>query len=133
MMEEKKQRIMTLLEELGYKPKLDEDGDVCLRYEMKSFYFMPGADLDDYMTVWFPQFISIPEDEVPQFLAISNKCSREVRMAKFYVDANLTTVGASCEFFFNSDESLKYSIQQSLDILGRARTVFLQTQAALYE
>ena len=54
-------------------------------------------------------------------------------MAKFYVDSSLTTVGASCEFFFNNDESLKYSIQQSLDILGRARTVFLQTQAALYE
>lgn len=133
MMEEKKQRIMTLLEELGYKPKLDEDGDVCLRYEMKSFYFMPGVDLDDYMTVWFPQFISIPEDEVPQFLAISNKCSREMRMAKVYVDSTMASVSASCEFYFNNEESQKYLMQQSIETLARIRSAFYKIQADLSE
>ena len=132
-MDEMKQKIKSILEEMGYKPKIDDDGDVYLKYQMKTFYFMPSADVDDYLTVWCPQRRAVAAGEEAQFMAICNKCTREVRMAKFYVDANLTTVGASCEFFFNNDESLKYSIQQSLDILGRARTVFLQTQAALYE
>ena len=35
-MDEKKQKIKSILEEMGYKPKIDDDGDVYLKYQMKT-------------------------------------------------------------------------------------------------
>ena len=72
-MDEKKQKIKSILEEMGYKPKIDDDGDVYLKYQMKTFYFMPSTEVDDYLTVWFPQLLAVDEGEEAQSMAICNK------------------------------------------------------------
>ena len=54
------------------------------------------------------------------------KSSREVRLAKIYIDTNLTEVTASCEFFYSDEASLRLQLEHSLVILGRVRSVFRQ-------
>ena len=40
----KKEMIAEAVESLGYKPVVDDDGDICVRYQMKNIYFMTGQD-----------------------------------------------------------------------------------------
>ena len=36
----KKEMILEAIESLGYKPHVDDDGDVCVRYQMKNIFFL---------------------------------------------------------------------------------------------
>lgn len=49
-----------------------------------------------------------------------------MRLAKIYIDTNLTEVTASCEFFYSDEASLRLQLEHSLVILGRVRSVFRQ-------
>ena len=40
----KKGMIAEAVESLGYKPVVDNDGHICVRYQMKNIYFMIGQD-----------------------------------------------------------------------------------------
>ena len=35
----KKEMVMEAIESLGYKPYIDDDGDICVRFQMKNIYF----------------------------------------------------------------------------------------------
>ena len=66
------------------------------------------------------------EGEEIKVLTLCNKLTREVRLAKIYIDTNLTEVTASCEFFYSDEASLRLQLEHSLVILGRVRSVFRQ-------
>ena len=40
------EKVIHALEEMGYKPTVDDDGDVMFRYQMKSLYVL-GTQKDD--------------------------------------------------------------------------------------
>lgn len=124
---------MAAIESLGYKPTIDDDGDVCVRYQMKSIYFMTGQDDEQYVSAILPQFSEVNEGEEIQTLAICNKVSREVKIAKVYIDQTLKSVSACCEFFYTDMDSLRTNVEHSLNILGMVRSTYFRTRSEFNE
>lgn len=129
----KKELVLLKLEELGYKPKYDDDGDIVMRYQMKYIYFITGNEGDNYMTVILPQFAEIDGGDETITLVTCNKLTREFKLAKVYVDNTFKNVTASCEFFYSDDNNLKDNLHHSLNILGMVRSTFLKAKQELSE
>lgn len=124
----KQEMVVSVLQSLGLKPKIDDEGDVFVRYQMKTFYVMgTNSDDEDYLVVVFPQMYEIDEGEETKVLAACNKTTREIKLAKVYIDQSLKNVSASCEFYYNDEESLKVCLDKAIDILGMIRISFIKS------
>ena len=51
------------------------------------------------------------EGEETLTLAVCNKVSRDIKLAKVFIDHTLEGVSASCEFFYTDMESLKNNVE----------------------
>lgn len=125
----KKEMILEAIEGLGYKPHVDDDGDICVRYQMKNIFFLTGQEEEQYVSAILPQFSEIQEGEETMTLAICNKVSREIKLAKVYIDQTLKSVTASCEFFYTDMDSLKNNVEHSLNILGMVRSTYFKVRS----
>lgn len=125
----KKEMIMEAIESLGYKPDVDGDGDVYVRYQMKTIYFVSDQEDEQYVSAIFPQFSEVKDGEEVITLATCNKVSREVKLVKVYIDQSLKNVSASCEFFYTDMESMKNNVKYALSILGRVRSAYNRARA----
>ena len=125
----KKEIILEAIEGLGYKPHVDDDGDVCVRFQMKSIYFLTGQEEEQYISAILPQFSEVNEGEETLTLAVCNNVSREIKLAKVYIDQTLKSVSASCEFFYTDMESLKNNVEHVLNILGLVRSSYHMAKA----
>lgn len=124
----KHEMVVSVLQSLGVKPQIDDDGDIFVRYQMKTFYVMgANSDDEDYLVVVFPQMYEVNEGEETKVLAVCNKITREIKLTKVYIDQTLKNVSASCEFYYNGEESLKTCLDKSIDILGMVRSTFIKT------
>ena len=129
----KKELILQTLEKMGYKPEIDEDGDILIRYQMKSIFVFVGDEEDSYVAVLLPQFREIEEGEETLVLATCNKMTRELKLVKVFVDQTFKNVSASCEFFYANEESLENSLDKSLQMLGVVRSQFRKNKTELSE
>ena len=129
----KKELITQTLEKMGYKPEVDEDGDIMVRYQMKSIYVFVGDEEDSYVAVLLPQFHEIEDGEETLVLAACNKMTRELKLVKVFVDHTFKNVSASCEFYYANEESLEHSLDKSLQMLGIVRSQFRKNKAELSE
>lgn len=124
----KHEMVVSVLQSLGLKPQIDDEGDIFVRYQMKTFYVMgANSDDEDYLVVVFPQMYEVNEGEETKVLAVCNKITREIKLTKVYIDQTLKNVSASCEFYYNGEESLKTCLDKSIDILGMVRSTFIKT------
>ncbi len=120
--------VVSVLQSLGFKPQIDDDGDIFVRYQMKTFYVMgTNSDDEDYLVVVFPQMYEVNEGEETKVLATCNKITREIKLAKVYIDQTLKNVSANCEFYYNGEESLKTCLDKAIEILGMVRSTFIKT------
>ena len=120
--------VVSVLQSLGFKPQIDDDGDIFVRYQMKTFYVMgANSDDEDYLVVVFPQMYEVNEGEETKVLAVCNKITREIKLTKVYIDQTLKNVSASCEFYYNGKESLKTCLDKAIEILGMVRSTFIKT------
>ena len=120
--------VVSVLQSLGFKPQIDDDGDIFVRYQMKTFYVMgSNSDDEDYLVVVFPQMYEVNEGEETKVLATCNKITREIKLAKVYIDQTLKNVSANCEFYYNGEESLKTCLDKAIEILGMVRSTFIKT------
>ena len=129
----KKELIMASLEKMGYSPELDNDGDIRLLYQMKTIYVMTGDEEEPYISMMLPQFHEIEDGQETMVLAVCNKLTRELKLAKVYVDQTFKNVTATCEFFYANNEALEQNLRNSLQMLGVVRTVFRKDLAELSE
>lgn len=123
----RQEKVISILQALGYKPQTDDDGDLRIRYQMKSFYVLGTQSEENFLSVIFPQFYEFEEGEVTKVLAACNKLTRDIKLAKVYIDQTFKNVTASCEFFYNDEESMKVCLEKSLEILGLVRSGFVAT------
>ena len=123
----KKERLMDVLERMGYSPEIDEDGDIRLCYQIKTVYVMTGEEDEPYVCMMLPQFYEIKENQETLVLAVCNKMSRELKLATVFVDQTFKNVSATCEFFYVNDESLEQNFNHSLRMFGVVRTMFKDT------
>jgi len=129
----KKELILKTLEKMGYSPEVDNDGDIMLCYQMKHIYVMTGDEEEPYVSVMLPQFHEIDEGQETLVLAVCNKMTRELKLAKVYIDQTFKNVTATCEFFYANEDSLEQNLCNSLQMLGVVRIVFRNNLAELSE
>lgn len=129
----KKELILKALEKMGYNPELDSDGDIMLHYQMKTIYVMTSDEEEPYISMMLPQFQEIEDGQETLVLAVCNKMTRELKLAKVYVDQTFKSVTATCEFYYANEESLEQNLRNSLQMLGVVRTVFRSDMAELSE
>ena len=127
----KKELILKTLEKMGYNPELDSDGDIMLHYQMKTIYVMTSDEEEPYISMMLPQFQEIEDGKETLVLAVCNKMTRELKLAKVYVDQTFKSVTATCEFYYANEESLEQNLRNSLQMLGVVRTVFRNDMAEL--
>lgn len=125
--------IVAAIEANGYKPQVDGDGDVFVHYQLKTIYFITGSDDDQYVVALLPQFADVNEGEEVQTLAVCNKETREIKLAKIFVDQTFKSVSASCEFFYTDLECLKVCVGHALNVLGMVRSTFAKMMAEIKE
>ena len=119
-----KELMMAVLERMGYPPKIDDDGDIMVCYQLKTIYVLTGDEEETYISMMLPQFYEIEEGKETVVLAVCNKMTRELKLAKVYVDQTFKNVTATCEFFYANEESLELNIRRSLELLGVVRGIF---------
>ena len=115
----KKELILQILEKMGYKPEIDNDGDIMFRFQMKSVFVMTGDEDEKYVSVMLPQFHEIVDGEETLVLAVCNKMTRELKLVKVYVDQTFKNVTAC--------------LVHSLELLGVVRSVFRKNKTELSE
>ena len=120
----KKELIMSTIEKMGYAPEIDSDGDIEFVYQMKTLYVMTGKDEEQYVSVVYPQFYEINEEEDMKALVACNKVTRELKVVKVYVEPTFRSVTAACEFYYVNNKSMEQNLENSLQLLGMIRTVF---------
>lgn len=125
--------ILQVLEEKGYKPEIDDEGDIMFCYQMKTIFVLFGDENEHFVSVMLPQFHEIADGEETLVLAVCNKITREMKLAKVYIDQTFKNVSASCEFFYSNKETLEQCLTYSLDFLGVVRSVFRKNMAELSE
>ena len=129
----KKELMMSVLERMGYPPKIDDDGDIMVCYQLKTIYVLTGDEEETYISMMLPQFYEIEEGKETVVLAVCNKMTRELKLAKVYVDQTFKNVTATCEFFYANEESLELNIRRSLELLGVVRGIFRRDLVDLSE
>jgi len=77
------------------------------------------------------KLLDIEDGDESLTLAICNKMTRELKLAKVFVDQSLKTVSATCEFYYANDEALEYSIKKSLRLIGLMRSQYQQNREEL--
>ena len=127
----KKELILKTLEKMGYSPEVDNDGDSMLHYQMKTIYVLTGDEEEPYISMMLPQFHEVEEGQETLVLAVCNKMTRELKLAKVYIDQTFKNVTATCEFYYANEESLEQNLRNSLKMLGVVRTVFRNNMAEL--
>lgn len=120
----KKELMMSVLERIGYPPKIDDDGDIMVCYQLKTIYVLTGDEEETYISMMLPQFYEIEEGQETVVLTVCNKMTRELKLAKVYIDQTFKSVSAACEFFYANEESLEQNIRHSLELLGVVRGIF---------
>ena len=116
--------IVKVLDEMGFKLHEDEDGDLMFRYQMKNIYTVIGDESEQYLVLVMPQFCELEDGEEHVALAVCNKMTRELKLAKVYVDHTFKNVSASCEFYYTDENSLKTNIENGLNVLSIVRMFY---------
>lgn len=127
----KKEMIVSILEKMGYNPEIDSDGDILFYYQIKTIYVLIGDENDSFVTMMLPQFHEIEDGEESLALAICNKMTREIKMAKVFVDQTFKSVSSTCEFYYANEESLEKNLHHSLQVLGVVRSAFRNNKEEL--
>ena len=129
----KKELIMTTLEKMGYNPETDNEGDIMFRYQLKTVFVIIRDEDESYVSMVLPQFYEIEDDKEVIVLAVCNKMTRDLKMAKVFIDHTYKNVSSSCEFYYSSKKSLEQNFRNSLKIFGIIRTLFKEELAELLE
>lgn len=127
----KKELVLNVLEKMGYSPEVDDDGDIMFFYQMKIIFVMMGDEDEPYISVVLPQFHEIEEGKEMLVLTVCNKMTRELKLAKVYIDQTFKNVTVTCEFYYTNEESLEQNLRYSLKMLGVVKTIFWNDMAEL--
>ena len=89
---------MEFLQEEGYRPSIDDDGDIMFKSQGSTLFIRTYNDDDVYLKVMLPGFWSIESDqERAKVYYVANKVASEYKVAKVNVIKDNTY--ASCEIF----------------------------------
>jgi hypothetical protein len=118
------------LTEQGFRPKVDEEGDIHFRYEGRHHFIMETQE-DSYFHLLFPNFFPLAgEAEVAEAALAASAASRVTKVAKVYLNPALDNVSASVELLAAKPTDVHDQLLRCLGILGTATGKFLEEMSA---
>lgn len=123
---ENKEMLIQILEEMGYHPKLDAEGDVIMRYQMKIILFILRKEEDTYISISLDSFRRVHEEDKLLAMTICNALNRRLRLVNLYLENDLKSVSASCDFHFTDKQSMFINVSKALEILGNITCIYNQ-------
>lgn len=98
----------------GYRPEVDEDGDIFFKREGRGFYIFPNENDKEYFRISLPNFWSIEnEAERLQVLEACNYTNALTKVVKVHTVKNNTNVWASVEMFLKNPQDFEPIFERS--------------------
>ncbi len=107
------------LQREGFRPRLDDAGDVMFRCEGREYWLMVDDDDPDYFRLLFPNFWSVDgEAERQRAVLAAAEVTAEIKVAKVYVLGDDTQ--AAAEMFLGDPRDLPRVFDRALQALRGA-------------
>jgi hypothetical protein len=118
------------LAEQGFRPKVDDEGDIHFRYEGRHHFIMESQDAQ-YFHLLFPNFFPLAnETEVEEAALAASAASRATKVAKVYLNPAQDNVSASVELLVAEPADVHPHLLRCLGIIGTATGKFLEEMSA---
>jgi hypothetical protein len=128
--EEIRELHVEFLAEQGFRPKVDDEGDIHFRYEGRHHFIMETQD-EQYFHLLFPNFFPLAnEAEVEEAALAASAASRATKVAKVYLNPAQDNVSASVELLVGNPADVHAHLLRCLGILGTATGKFLEEMSA---
>ena len=126
-------RYMDFLTAEGYRPSVDDDGDVLFKHEGGHYYISVAEEDELFFQLVYPRFWSIEdEDERQRVLSSANEINLRFKVVKIYTRDGDTT--ATLECFMSSLDDFKAYFERCMRAVQRAvsefREMMIQSQKA---
>jgi len=118
---------MDFLAEEGYRPYMDEDGDVVFKSEGLTYVIITEEEDEEFVSLVLPNFWSIDsEKELARALKAANEVNRSIKAVKVYVRKDGKNTIAAVEMFVKTPESFNLVFERSLRALKGAVARFAE-------
>lgn len=115
------------LEQEGYHPTIDSDGDVMFKHEGRTYYIDIDEKDEGYFRIMFPNFWSIENAaELTRALSAANSATMLSKVAKVYVRSDGKDIIASIELFFEQSEQFKPIFNRAMSALRNGVNNFVE-------
>ncbi len=126
------EKIKDLLEEEGFRPKVNDDGDVIFKYEGKTYVVQFDEDDQYFIRVILPNFWVLESDtEKAIATKTAYEITRQIKVAKVFSVGD--RMWSSAELFFPNEESIKPLFDRILSVVSEAAALFARKMHELRE
>lgn len=123
--EERQRLYKSYLEEQGYKPEIDKDGDVMFRREGRVYFIFVSEKDDEYFQLVFPNFWKIEsEEERLKVEKAAIAATAGTKVAKVYPVCD--NVWATIEMFCRPPEVFKPVFERAMSALNAGVATFVE-------
>jgi hypothetical protein len=116
---------MDILRTEGYRPELDQDGDVAFKHERIHFVVFANEKDEQFFRLMIPYFWPIESDEErARATKYIMQLNLEYKAAKFYLVRDGTDVCVVIEAFYAKPEDVKPVLGRCIDLSASAMREF---------
>lgn len=110
------------LQDEGYRPYVDSDGDVAFKVEGYNFYVLSYADDDNFLSILLPGIISIADGEYAAGIIAADNICRSKKVVKAYLNSDNDLINLSIEMILDNNPEIGSIMERSIRLLNNART-----------
>lgn len=109
---------VSYLQQEGYRPNIDHDGDVIFKEEGRTYFIDIDTKDPMYFRLVFPNFWSINGgEELARVIFAANYATLRTKVAKVYVHEDGRNVSAAIEIFLSKPEMFKDVFPRAMSAL----------------
>lgn len=116
------ERVLQFLKEQGFCPKVDADGDIFFKCQMRVFLFKNHDEDEEYFQLALPGIYDVTEDNRDVVLEATNRVTSMMKVAKTIVTND--SVWVLFEILLDSTPEVSDIIPRALAILVGAQEEF---------
>lgn len=121
---------MEFLVKEGYRPEIDQDGDVKFKREGRTYYIITDEKDEEYFRIVFPNFWSIDDElERQQVLVACDYSNAKSKVSKLYVANN--DVWAALEVYLQEPTAYRALFERYMSSLANAVKNFVEKMREL--
>jgi len=122
-------KIKSQLEEEGFRPTIDSDGDVVFKFEGGVYFIAVDENDEMYVRIAFPNFWKVEsKDEEKKGIRCAHDATKRVKGAKIFLSQD--DFWGTVELFLPSENDLNRVLVRSLEAIQGAVRVFVNGMKA---